>query len=76
MSIRVEKTIIIHIGNGITAVLTRELETSNNSQWDLQIEWANGEEALDYSIGLDVEAMSRLSEAFSVAINELKERNN
>ena len=72
MSIRIEKTIITHIGNGITAVLTRELETSN--QWDLQIEWANGEEAFDYSIALDVEAMSRLSEAFSVAINELKER--
>ena len=71
--VRIETTISAHLGNGIFAKLTRD---DGQTDWSLQVEWANGEEALDYPISLNKMEMASLIEALSTAIITEKESNN
>ena len=73
MAVQVEKVIHAFIGAGITASFSKLL-TSQKTNYNLDILWANGESALEYGIDIDAAAAKQLIEALQIIIEE-KEKN-
>jgi hypothetical protein len=68
MSIQIEKVIHAFIGQGVTATLSKRLDTGG--EFNLDILWANGESALDYGIEITADNARSLIEALQIVITE------